>query len=226
MIKFYYHHTPNPRKIALFLEEAGLPYEVVPVDVLKGDQHKSEFLALNPNGKVPTIVDDGAVVFDSSAILLHLGEKTGKFLGASKDRPALLSWLMFVASGLGPFSGQAAHFTRFHTESAYATNRYRRELERHYGVLDTRLGQTPFVAGDDYTIADMAAWGWIDRASVVFGEGTPLDPWPNIKRWFAKVDGRPAVVRARAVGRDAGLKTAFDEETMRALFPQNFPAVA
>ena len=226
MIKFYYHHTPNPRKIALFLEEAGLPYEVVPVDVLKGDQHKSEFLTLNPNGKVPAIVDDRAVVFDSSAILLHLAEKTGKFLGTPEDRPALLSWLMFVASGLGPFSGQAAHFTRFHTDSAYATNRYRRELERHYGVLDARLGQTPFVAGDTYTIADMAAWGWIDRASVVFGDDAPLDRWPNIKRWFANIDSRPAVARARAVGSTEAFKKDFDEETLRALFPQNFPAVA
>jgi GSH-dependent disulfide-bond oxidoreductase len=167
-------------------------------------------------------VDDGIVVFDSTAILLHLAEKAGRFLGAAADRPALLSWLLFVASGLSPFSGQASHFVRVHTDSAYATNRYRRELERHSDVLNARLGQKTYLAGDSYTIVDMAAWGWIDRASGVFGEHGPLDRWPNLQRWFASVDSRPAVARARSVGRDVAFKTAFDEETMRALFPQNF----
>jgi GST-like protein len=223
MIKFYFHHTANSLKAALFLEETSLPYEAVPVDLLKGEQHRPEFRAVNPNGKVPAILDDGVVVFDSSAILLHLAEKTGQFLGAPRDRPALLSWLMFVATGFGPFSGQASHFNRVHTESAYATNRYRREVERHYGILEARLGQQPYLAGDNYTIADMAAWGWIDRAGSAVNRDAPLDPWPNLKRWFGTVDSRPAVARARLVGRDAGFKTEFDEETLRALFPQNYP---
>src|SRR6201995_96575 len=123
MIKFYYNLAPNPTKVALCLEEMGLPYELVPVDTRKGEQHTPEFLAINPNAKVPAIVDDGATVFDSNAILLYLGEKTGKFL--SKDRGQMLSWLMFIASGIGPYSGQAVHFRNFAPEPKdYAVNRY------------------------------------------------------------------------------------------------------
>ena len=131
MIRFYFHPTPNPAKVSLFLEEAGLPYEVVPVDTKKGDQHSPEFRAINPNGKVPAIVDtDGAGgkevrVFDSNAILLYLAEKTGKFMGKPEDRGELLSWLMFIASGLGPFSGQAVHFQHVAPAgSDYGVNRY------------------------------------------------------------------------------------------------------
>jgi GSH-dependent disulfide-bond oxidoreductase len=226
MIKLYFHHTPNSRKVALFLEEAGLPYEIVPVDILKGEQHRPEFRAMNPNGKVPAIVDGGVVVFDSNAILLHLAEKTGQFLGEPRNRPALLSWLMFVASGLGPFSGQAAHFSQIHADSHYATNRYRRELERHYEVLDGRLERQAYLVGDSYTIVDMSAWGWVDRAGFNLKEDAPLERWPNLKRWFGTIDGRPAASRARLVGSDATLKTEFDEDTLRALFPQNFPEVA
>jgi GSH-dependent disulfide-bond oxidoreductase len=226
MIKFYFHHTANSLKVALFLEEAGLRYEVVPVDLLKGEQHRPEFRAINPNGKVPAMLDGAVVVFDSAAILLHLAEKTGQFIGAPGDRPALLSWLMFVASGLGPFSGQASHFSRVHTDSPYATNRYRREAERHYDVLDARLGRQPYLVGNSYTIVDMAAWGWVDRAGSFLKQDAPLDRWPNLKLWFGNIDSRPAAGRARLVGRDAGFKTEFDEETLRALFPQNFPEVA
>ena len=134
MIRFYFHPTPNPAKVALFLEETGLPYEVVPVDTSKGEQHTSAFRAINPNGKVPAIVDtDGpgakaARVFVSTAILLYLAEKTGQLLGKPEDRPELLSWLLFIASGLGPFSGQAVHFQFAAPEGLdYAVNRYRRE---------------------------------------------------------------------------------------------------
>jgi len=146
MIRFYYHPTPNPAKVALFLEETGLPYEVVPVDTSKGQQHALEFGKINPNGKVPAIVDtDGpggaeVRVFDSTAILLYLAEKTGKLLGQAGDRGELLSWLSFIATGLGPFSGQAVHFQRAAPEKlSYAINRYRREAERHYAVLDSHL---------------------------------------------------------------------------------------
>ena len=151
MIRFYFHPTPNPLKISLFLEEAGLPYEVVPVDTSKGEQHLPAFRKINPNGKVPAIVDtDGpggkeARVFDSSAILLYLADKTGKFGGSPEDRPELLSWLFFIASGLGPFSGQAVHF-QFAAPAGldYAVNRYRREAERHYQVVEDHLAGRGF----------------------------------------------------------------------------------
>jgi GST-like protein len=232
MIRFYFHPTPNPAKVALFLEEAGLPYETVPVDTSKGEQHKPGFRAINPNGKVPAIVDtEGpggreARVFDSTAILLYLGDKTGKFVGAPQDRPELLSWLFFIASGLGPFSGQAVHFQFAAPEGLdYARNRYRREAERHYRVLDDHLAGRSFIVGDTYTIADISAWGWIDRAArVMKGEADPLAAFPNIRRWFKAIEGRPAVTRARAVGKDHAFKKEVDEETRRALFPSNYPA--
>jgi GST-like protein len=230
MIRLYFHPTPNPAKVALLLEEAGLSYEVVPVDTSKGEQHLASFRAINPNGKVPAIIDtDGpggheARVFDSTAILLYLAEKTGRFLGSPSDRPELLSWLFFLATGLGPFSGQAVHFQYAAPEGlAYAVNRYRREAERHYRVLDDHLAGRDYIVGPGYTIADMSAWGWVDRAArVMKGEADPLDAFPEIKRWFARIDARPAVTRARAVGKDHEFKKVNDEETKRALFPSNY----
>jgi GST-like protein len=232
MIRFYFHPTPNPAKVALFLEEAGLPYEIVAVDTSKGEQHLSAFRAINPNGKVPAIVDtDGPGgkemrVFDSTAILIYLGEKTGQFLGSAQDRPELLSWLLFLASGLGPFSGQAVHFQHAAPEGVdYAVNRYRREAERHYQVLNDHLAGRSFIVGDTYTIADMSAWGWLDRASrVLKGADDPLSIYPNLKRLFETVDSRPAVARAREAGKDHAFKRVNDEETKRALFPSNYPA--
>jgi GST-like protein len=230
MIRFYFHHTPNPMKVALLLEETGIPYEVVPVDTLKGEQHKPEFRAINPNGKTPAIVDteglgDGPVtVFDSNAILLYLAEKSGQLLGRPADRGELLSWLMFVATGLGPYSGQSVHFRRAAPEQIpYAQNRYLREAERHYQVLDTHLDGRTFMVGKDYTIVDIAAWGWIDRANFVLGEGR-LGEFPNISKWFAGIDARPAVARARAISKDLTFKRDLDEEARRALFPQNYVA--
>ncbi len=233
MIRFYYHPTPNPAKIALFLEEAELDYEVVPVDTSKGQQHDPEFCKINPNGKVPAIVDlDGpggqpAVVFDSTAILMYLAEKTGRFQGQAQDRPQLLSWLLFIASGLGPFSGQAVHFQYAAPAGLdYAVNRYRREAERHYKVLDDHLSDREFIVGNEYTIADISAWGWLDRAPrVMKGDEDPLAPYPNIRRWFREVNARPAVARARAVASDVEFKKVNDEETQRALFPSNFAPV-
>ena len=230
MIRFYFHHTPNPMKVALLLEETGIPYEVIPVDTLKGEQHKPEFRAINPNGKTPAIVDteglgDGPVtVFDSNAILLYLAEKSGKLLGRPADRGELLSWLMFVATGLRPYSGQSVHFRRAAPEQIpYAQNRYLREAERHYQVLDTHLKGRTFMVGEDYTIVDIAAWGWIDRANFVLGEGR-LGEFPNISKWFASIDARPAVARARVIGKDLTFKRDLDEEARRALFPQNYVA--
>src|ERR1700760_1939911 len=196
MIRFYFHPTPNPAKVSLFLEEAGLPYEMVPVDTSKGEQHLAAFRKINPNGKVPAIVDtEGpggreARVFDSSAILLYLADKTGTFRGAPEDRPELLSWLFFIASGLGPFSGQAVHFQFAAPEGLdYAKNRYRREAERHYQVLNDHLEDRDFIVGDSYTIADISAWGWLGRASRVRkDEAEPLAAFPNLKRLFETVD--------------------------------------
>jgi GSH-dependent disulfide-bond oxidoreductase len=234
VIRFYFHPTPNPAKVALFLEESGVPYEMIPIDTSKGEQHKPDFRAINPNGKVPAIVDtegpSGKVVrvFDSTAILIYLGEKAGKFLAAPEDRPELLSWLLFIASGLGPFSGQAVHFQFAAPDGLnYAVNRYRREAERHYNVLNDHLADREFIVGGGYTIADMSAWGWLDRASrVLKGAEDPLAPYPNLKRLFEMVDARPAAGRARAVGKNHDFKKINDEETKRALFPSNYPPMA
>ena len=174
MLKFYYSGAPNPTKVALFLEEAGLPYEAIPVDTRKGDQHKPEFLAINPNAKVPAIVDGDAVVFDSSAILLYLAEKTGKFLPAKTDkaRGELLSWMFFVSSGVGPYSGQSVHFRNYAPEKLpYAINRYVFEAQRHFGILDARLAKQKYMLGDTYTIVDMNVWGWARLMPNVLGEG-------------------------------------------------------
>ena len=187
MIRFYYHPSPNPAKVALFLEEAGLPYELVPVDTRRGEQHDPAFLAINPNAKTPAIVDGDAVVFDSNAIVLYLAEKTGKFLpteNTAAARGQLLSWLMFVATGIGPYSGQAVHFRHFAPEPKdYAVDRYLFEAKRHWGILDQRLADRRYMLGKDYTIVDMAVWGWARVVPFVIGE----DAWqamPNLKRLF------------------------------------------
>lgn len=234
MIRLYFHPTPNPIKIALFLEEAGLEYELSPVDTKKGEQHLSAFRQINPNGKVPALVDtEGpggteAVIFDSSAILLYLAEKTHQFLGAPADRPELLSWLFFVSSGLGPYSGQAVHFQHAAPEKLpYAINRYRREAERHYAVLEARIAGRQYFVGDSYTIVDMSVWGWLTRVGFVLpGSDDPLAAFPNLKHWFAQIDARPAAVRARAVGTQHDFKQAMDEDARRALFPSNYTTPA
>ena len=234
MIRFYFHPTPNPAKVALLLEELGQRYEVIPVDTAKGEQHTPAFRAINPNGKLPAIIDTegpggrAARVFDSSAILLYLGEKAGRFIGSPADRPELLSWLFFISSGVGPFSGQAVHFQHAAPQNLpYAINRYRREIERHYRVLDRHLEGRDFILGKDYSIADMSAWGWLGRASRVLpGADDPLAAFPNLKRMFEKVEARPAAARAKAVGKDHSFKKEVDEQTKRAMFPSNYPEIA
>ncbi|SAL08863.1 glutathione S-transferase like protein [Caballeronia sordidicola] len=234
MIRFYFHPTPNPAKVALFLEESGLEYEIIPVDTSKGEQHLAAFRSVNPNGKVPAIVDtEGpggkeARVFDSSAILLYLAEKTQRFCAMPADRPELLSWLFFISSGLGPFSGQAVHFQHAAPEKLpYAINRYRREIERHYRVLDEHLARREYIVGEDYSIVDMSAWGWLERAPRVLpGDAEPLAAFPNLRRFFNTISARPAVARARAVGRDLTFKRELDDEARRALFPSNYPDAA
>lgn len=146
----------------MFLEEAGLPYEAIPIETRKGKRFEAAFQTINPNAKVPAIVDGDVTVFDSNAILLYLTERTGKFLPRNTPaaRGEFLSWLMFVASGVGPFSGQAVHFRHFAPEPVpYANNRYQYEVQRHYSILDARLAKQRYVVGDTYTVADMAAWG-------------------------------------------------------------------
>lgn len=225
MITFYYHHTPNPMKVALFLAESGMAYEVKKLDTLKGEQHAPEYLAINPNGKAPAITDDGVRVFDSNAILLYLAEKEGRFLGKPEARGELLSWLFWIATGLGPFSGQWVHFqTAGAAEGGdYAKRRYKFEAHRHYGVLESHLAGRQFIVGEDYTIADIAAWGWVDRHVRVLGEGA-IDAYPAVKAWFEGIDARPAVAVARKIGEGLAFKSAFDDEAARAMFPSNFAA--
>jgi GST-like protein len=220
MLKFYFNGSPNPTKVALFLEESGLPYEAIAVDTRKGDQFKPDYLAINPNGKVPAIVDGDAVVFDSNAILLYLAEKTGKFLpsGGTAMRGELLSWLMFVATGIGPFSGQAVHFRHFAPEKVpYALNRYLFEAQRHFDVLNERLAGRRYMVGDSYTIVDMDVWGWGRMVPFVLGD----DAWsklPNLKRLIDEISARPAAARAVALKDKHTFKAEMDDEARRHMF--------
>lgn len=222
MIRFYFHPSPNPMKVALLLGELEVPFETIAVDIFEGAQHEPEFRKLNPNGKVPVIVDGGITVFDSHAILLHLAEKHGRFLASSgAERAATLSWLEFVATGLSPFSGQAVHFLHYAPETIpYAKNRYVREVERHYQVLEGRLASSAFLGGPDYSIADMALWGWARGAEYIFGESR-LSKYPSVERVVEGISRRPAAEKAANLKDNLKLKTAFDDETRRALFPQN-----
>lgn len=220
MLKFYFSGAPNPTKVALLLEETGLPYEPIPVDTRKGDQFKPEFLKINPNGKVPAIEDDGAYVFDSNAILLYLAEKTQKFLPADSpaNRGQLLSWLMFAASGVGPFSGQAVHFQHYAPEKiGYAVNRYRFEAKRHFEVLDQHLSTRKYMVADTYTIVDMDVWGWARLIPYVLGQ----DAWasfPNLKRLVDEIEARPAAQRAVKLKERFTFKTEMDDEARRHMF--------
>jgi GSH-dependent disulfide-bond oxidoreductase len=221
MIKFYYNLAPNPTKVALCLEEMGLPYELVPVDTRKGEQHTPAFLAINPNAKVPVIIDGDATVFDSNAILLYLAEKTGQFLPASspKSRGEFLSWLMFVASGIGPYSGQAVHFRNVAPEPKdYAVNRYTFEAQRHWGILNTRLGQQRFMVGDSYTVVDMAVWGWARLIPIVLGPDAMQD-LTNLQRHLDEISARPAAARALALKDKHSFSTTMDEAARLAMFP-------
>ena len=228
MIDLYYWPTPNGHKITLFLEEAGLDYTIKPVDIGKGDQFKPEFLAISPNNKMPAIVDhapaDGGApiaMFESGAILLYLANKTGRFLLQDlRGRVLVNEWLFWQMGGLGPMTGQYGHFTVYAPERIpYAIERYTKEAERLLGVLDRRLEGRAFITGDDYTIADMAAYPWIspyDKAPI------DLAPFPEVRRWQAAIAARPATRRAyaRADGvRPPGEQVMTDEEK-RILFGQ------
>ncbi|MDQ2954346.1 MAG: glutathione S-transferase N-terminal domain-containing protein [Pseudomonadota bacterium] len=220
MIKFYYSGAPNPTKVALFLEEAGVAYEPIPVDTRTGAQHKPDYLAINPNGKVPAIVDGDVTVFDSNAILLYLAEKTGKFLppDTPKARGELLSWLMFVASGVGPYSGQSVHFRNYAPDKIpYAVNRYMFEAQRHFAILDARLAKRRYMLGDTYTIVDMDVRGWARLIPTVLGEQA-WAKFPNLKRLVDEISARPAAARAVALKEKHKFKTEMDDEARRAMF--------
>jgi len=204
VIELYTWGTPNGRKASMMLEECGLAYNVHRIDIGKGDQFKPEFVAISPSSKIPAIVDpDGPggrplPLFESGAILIYLAEKTGRFLPASgAAKHVVLQWLMYQMGSVGPFFGQVHHFLRFAKEQVpYAIDRYVKEKDRIYGVLDKRLGETPHLAGDDYTIADIATYPWVARHE---WQKTDLGRFPNVKRWFDAISARPAVRRGMAV---------------------------
>jgi GST-like protein len=226
MLKFYFSGAPNPTKVALFLEEAGLPYEPIPIDTRKGDQHKPAYLAINPNAKVPAIVDGDVTVFDSNAILLYLADKTGKFLPPKTDkaRGELLSWLMFVASGIGPYSGQLVHFRVYAPEKIeYAINRYAFETQRHFRILDDHLAKRKYMLGDAYTIVDMDVWGW--ARLMPLGESA-WPKFPNLKRLVDEIGARPAAQRALTLKDRHKFKTEMDDEARQAMFPHLTEKVA
>lgn len=223
MIDFYFWPTPNGYKIALFLEETGLPHTVKTVDIGNGEQFEPSYLAISPNNKMPAIVDrapaDGGGplgVFESGAILLYLAGKTGRFIPADpRARMQCLEWLFWQMAGLGPMTGQYGHFNVYAREKIpYAIERYTRETRRLLGVLDQRLDGRAFIAGDEYSIADMACYPWIDpykRAPI------ELAPYPNLRRWRAAIAARPATQRAYAQGRKLE-RDEMSEEQRRNLF--------
>lgn len=222
-MKFFFHTTPNSFKVALMVEELGLTPQMIPVDTRKGEQHAAEFLKINPNAKLPAIEDDGQAIFDSGAILLYLAQKHGKFLPDGQAAMGeMLSWFFFIASGIGPYSGQAVHFTRVHKDSDYATNRYTKEIKRHYRVLNDRLGASEWLGGKDYGIADIALWGWVRAAGFVMEGQGGLAEYSNVQAWFDKVNARPAAARAAEYAGKFEFKGDMDEAAMRAMFPQNF----
>jgi GSH-dependent disulfide-bond oxidoreductase len=220
MLKFYFSGAPNPTKVALFLEETGLAYEAIPVDTRKGEQFKPEFLAVNPNSKVPAIVDGEATVFDSNAILLYLAEKAGKFLPPNtlSNRGELLSWLMFVATGVGPFSGQSVHFQHHAPEKLpYAQTRYSFEAMRHYTILNERLAKRRYMVADTYTIVDMDVWGWARMVPYILSKEA-WDKLPHLKRLVDEIEARPAAQRALKLKDRFTFKTEMDDEARRNMF--------
>ena len=227
MIDLHYWTTPNGHKVTLFLEETGLAYRVIPVDIGKGRQFVPEFLAIAPNNRIPAILDhapaDGGEpipVFESGAILLYLADKVGRFVpGEPRSRAEVLQWLFWQMGGLGPMAGQNHHFRNYAPEKIpYAIDRYVNETNRLYGVLNRRLADRAFVAGGDYSIADMASYPWILPDT----QGQTLDDFPHLRRWHAEIKARPATVRAYAVAQTVnpnagGIRT---EAERRVLFGQ------
>ncbi|HEY7671005.1 MAG TPA: glutathione S-transferase N-terminal domain-containing protein [Gammaproteobacteria bacterium] len=202
MIDLYTWTTPNGRKVSIMLEETGLPYNAIAVDINKGEQFTPEFLRISPNNKIPAIVDreTGVAMMESGAILVYLAEKAGQFLPTtSPGKWAVLQWLMMQMGSVGPMLGQTHHFHHFHKgKSDYAEQRYLAETGRIYGVLDKRLSETAYLGGDEYTIADIATWPWIARYE---WQGVDWQRFPSLKRWYRAIADRPAVRRGFDVPR-------------------------
>lgn len=225
MIELHYWTTPNGHKITIALEELGLPYRVVPVNISKGEQFRPDFLRIAPNNRIPAIVDEAPEdgggplsVFESGAILEYLADKTGKLLPkAARPRFEALQWLYWQMGGLGPMAGQNHHFSQYAPERIpYAIERYVKETNRLYGVLDRRLADREFVAGD-YSIADIASYPWIRSHE---RQGQDLAQFPNLKRWFEAISARPAVVKAYKIAEEINIAPTVTEEARRHLFGQ------
>ena len=223
-IDLYYWPTPNGKKVTIFLEEVGLPYNLMPVDITAGEQFDEEFLRISPNNKMPAIVDsegpDGEPisVFESGAILLYLAEKTGRFMPSSpRQRYEALQWLMFQVSSVGPMLGQAHHFRGYAPEEIpYAVDRYTNEAARLYGVMDSRLSEVEYFVDDDYSIVDMAIYPWVASHK---RQGQRIEDFPNLRRWYEAVGKRPAVRRAMEVGEELRRPIEdLDEEARDVLF--------
>ena len=232
MIDLHYWTTPNGHKVTIFLEESGLPYRIIPVNIGKGDQFKPEFRKISPNNRIPAIVDHDPVgggapisVFESGAILFYLADKFGRFIPPdNRGRTETIQWLFWQMGGLGPMAGQNHHFSQYAPEKLpYAIDRYVKETNRLYGVLNKRLADRPFIAGT-YSIADMAAYPWIVPYK---NQGQRLEDFPHLKRWFETVQARPAVIRAYDKAKEINAQpAALTEESRRVLFGQSAASVA
>ena len=232
MIDLYYWTTPNGHKVAMFLEEAGLAYRILPIDIGKGEQFEPGFLAVSPNNRIPAIVDHeptgggGAVsVFESGAILQYLAEKTGKFLPRDlRGRTEAMQWLFWQMGGLGPMAGQNHHFALYAPEKLpYAISRYVNETNRLYGVLNKRLADRAYVAGDAYSIADMASYPWIVPYE---RQGQKLEDFPHLKRWFDAIQARPATRRAYDRAKEINTQPVVSDAAKKILFGQTAASVA
>jgi GST-like protein len=224
MIDLYYWTTPNAHKITMFLEEAGLEYRLVPVNISTGEQFEPSFLKISPNNRIPAIVDGDISLFESGAILLYLADKTGRFIGQTPAKRAdTLQWLFWQMAGLGPMAGQNHHFVQYAPEQIpYAIKRYVNETNRLYGVINKRLEDREFVIGDEYTIADMAIYPWIVPHQ---RQRQNLDEFPALKRWFSAIAARPATVRAYEKGKTINTQpTVRDEKARQVLFGQTSTA--
>ena len=231
MIDLYYWTTPNGHKITMFLEETALPYGIIPIDIGKGQQFTPEFLAIAPNNRIPALVDhaplDGGPaisIFESGAILLYLAEKTGKFLSSDiRERTDTLQWLFWQMGGLGPMAGQNHHFNIYAPEKIpYAIERYIKETNRLYGVLNKRLADRPFIAGA-YSIADMACYPWIVPYE---RQGQNLDDFPHLKRWFLDIGARPATIAAYAKAKEINTQPIMTDDAKKILFGQTAKTVS
>lgn len=222
MLDLYVWPTPNAYKISIMLEEIGRPYRVIPVDIQRGDQFKPEFLKISPNNKMPAIVDHDAPdgkplsIFESGAILMYLAETSGRFMPKDlRGRYKVIEWLMFQMGGVGPMLGQAHHFRQYAPEKLdYAINRYTNEAKRLYGVIDRRLGEAQYLAGD-YSIADMAVFPWLRSHE---RQGQKLEDFPNLKRWFTAIDARPTVKKGLELLVDKRRTGPMDDKAKEILF--------